>query len=317
MARVFFKRLLALALILPGISVLVFFMMLAVPGDPAQAILGPYATPENLAKLRQEMALDQPVWIRYTTWIRQVLRGDLGDAYSVGRPVLDEVRDRLGPTLLLAGSAFLLCIVFGLGLGTLCAIRQNEWPDRFLRVVLLLGISVPSFWMALLLIAVFSIHWNWFPSGGMTSLFDGGGFWDRIHHLILPATTLALVATSIVARLMRTHLLEILRQDPVRTARAKGLREWQVLQRHAIRMALPRMIPVLGIQAGYVLGGAVYVETLFQWPGIGRMLVDAILSRDLLLVQGAVLILTTAYVLLNLAADLLQLGLDPTLEAGS
>jgi peptide/nickel transport system permease protein len=307
------KRLLALALILPGISVLIFLLMQGIPGDPAQAILGPYATEQTLAQLRSEMALDRSMPVRYGTWISQVLKGDFGEAYSLGRPVLDEIRDRLGPTLLLAGTAFFLSTIAGIGLGILMAIRQNEWPDRVLSVGVLLGLSTPSFWLGLVLIAVFAIHWRWLPAGGMQSILNGGGIVDISQHLLLPALTLSLVATGIVARLMRTYMLDVLRLDLVRTARAKGLSEWQVIMKHALRNGLPRIIPVLGVQAGYVLGGAIYVETIFQWPGLGRMLVDAILTRDLLLVQGSVLVLATAYVLFNLAADVLQHLLDPTL----
>ncbi len=314
MTHFILRRLLALVPILFGISLLVFLMMTLVPGDPAQAILGPYATEENLAKLRGELALDRPLPQQYLTWITNVLRGDFGTSYSLDRPVINEIRDRLGATLILAGSAFALCTLLGLTVGTITAVRQNQWPDRSLSVLVLLGISTPSFWLALLAVTVFSVGLGWFPATGMYSVYQGGGIADLISHLLLPAVTLAAVAAGVVARLMRTGMLEVLRQDYVRTARSKGMAERRVIGHHAFRNAIIGMIPVIGIQAGFVLGGAVYVETVFQWPGIGRALVQAIQTRDLLLVQGAVFVLATGYVILNLLADVLQHLLDPRLK---
>ena len=209
----------------------------------------------------------------------------------------------------------MLCTFLGLAAGVACAVWQNGWPDRFIGLLVLLGISTPSFWLALLFVALFSISLGWFPPSGMFSVIDGGGPGDLLAHIALPTLTLALVAAGVIARLMRTNMLEVLRQDYIRTARAKGMRERRVIGRHALRNAIVGMIPVLGIQAGFVLGGAVYVETVFQWPGIGRMLVMAIQTRDLLLVQGAVLILAAGYVLLNLLTDVVQHVLDPRLNA--
>lgn len=308
------RRLLTLIPILIGISIVVFLMMKLVPGDPALAILGPYATEENLAELRHELALDRPLPQQYLTWVGNVLQGDFGRSYSLDRPVFDVIRDRLGPTLLLGGTAFALMTMFGLGVGVVSAVRRNEWPDRFLGVVVLIGISTPSFWLALIFVALFSIQLGWFPASGMTSVLGNGGLSDVLAHLTLPAVTLSAVAAGVVARLMRTNMLDVLRLDYVRTARGKGVDEHRVIWRHAFRNAVVGMIPVLGIQAGFLLGGAVYVETIFQWPGIGRMLVTAIESRDLLLVQGAVLVLAAGYVIFNLAADVLQHLLDPRLK---
>lgn len=313
MKRYIVMRLLALVPILFGVSLLVFLMMALIPGDPAQAILGPYATEENLVRLRADMALDQPLPARYLTWIRQVVQGDFGESYSLHRPVLDEVMERLGPTLLLAGAAFVLCTILGIVAGAIGAVWQGAWPDRVVGLIVLLGISTPSFWLALLFVLLFSVSWRWFPPSGMYAVIGEGGVLDLLRHLILPTVTLGLVAAAVVARLMRTNFLEVLRQDYIRTARAKGMSEFRVIGRHAFRNAIVGMIPVLGIQAGFVFGGAVYVETVFQWPGIGRMLVMAIQSRDLLLVQGAVLVLAAGYVLLNLFTDVIQHLLDPRL----
>jgi len=309
------QRLLLLIPILFGVSLIVFLMMALIPGDPAEAILGSYATPENVEKLRRDLALDRPLHEQYVTWIGNVVQGDFGTSYSLNRPVLDELLDRLGPSLLLAGSAFILCVLIGLGAGIASAIRQNEWPDRLISFFVLIGISTPSFWLALLFVTLFAVHLHWFPASGMFSILGEQNLPDLIWHLILPALTLSLVAAGVVARLMRTNMLEVLRQDFVRTARAKGMNEKRVVGRHALRNAIVGMIPVLGIQAGFVIGGAVYVETVFQWPGIGRMLVQAIETRDILLVQGGVLLLSAGYVLLNLLADVLQHLLDPRLRA--
>lgn len=309
-------RIASLIGILFAVSVLVFGMMALVPGDPAQAILGSYATEENLTKLRRELALDRPLPEQYFRWIGNIFHGDFGTSYSLNRPVLDELLDRLGPTLLLAGSAFILCTALGLLLGIIAAVRQNAWPDRVLGIVVLLGISMPSFWLALLFIALFSVNLGWMPVGGMAPIVGDATLGTLVTHLALPAITLAAVAAGVVARLMRANMLEVLRQDYVRTARAKGMTERRVITRHVLRNALVNMVPVLGLQAGFVIGGAVYVETVFQWPGLGSMLVQAIQMRDLLLVQGAVLILASGYVVINLLADLIQQWLDPRLQSG-
>lgn len=307
-------RLLGLAGVLAAVSLVVFALMELVPGDPAQVILGPYATAENLERLRAEMALDRPWPERYARWISEVFRGDLGESTSLNRPVFDVLAERFPPTMLLAGTAFLLCASFGLIAGTVSAFRHNTWVDRFISLAVLAGLSVPSFALGLLLIAVFAIGLGWFPAGGMAPVAGESNLAVLGRHLFLPAVTLALVAAGIVARLMRTSMLEVQRQDFVRAARAKGLGEWKVLSCHVLRNALVAMIPVLALQAGFVIGGAVYIETVFQWPGLGSLLVQAIKARDLLLVQGAVLVLASAYVVLNLAADLVQMWLDPRLR---
>jgi peptide/nickel transport system permease protein len=228
--------------------------------------------------------------------------------------VLDEVLERFSATLVLAGTALVLCSILGLLAGIVSAVRQYGWTDRIVTVLVLIGISTPSFFLGLILILIFAVRLRWFPASGMYAVYGGGDLADLAHHLVLPALTLAVVATGVIARLTRTAMLEVLRQDYIRTARAKGLTERRVILRHAFKAALVSVIPVIGIQAGFVLGGAVYVETVFQWPGIGSMLVNAISTRDLLLVQGGVLVVAAAYVLFNLAADVVQTLLDPRLR---
>jgi len=308
------KRLLSTVPVLFGLTIIVFLIMAMIPGDPATAILGAYATPENVAKLNRQLGLDRSLLEQYLIWIGNLLQGDLGRSYTLNRPVIDEVLERFGATLVLAGSAMLLCSLLGLLAGIVSAVRQFGWADRIITLFVLVGLSMPSFWLGLLLILAFAVQWKLLPASGMFAIYGGGGLPDLLAHLVLPAATLAVVATGVIARLTRAAMLEVLRQDYIRTARAKGLGERRVIYRHAFKAALVSVIPVLGIQAGFVLGGAVYIETVFQWPGIGRMLVKAISTRDLLLVQGGVLVVAASYVLINLLTDVVQHLLDPRLK---
>lgn len=308
------KRLLAAVPVLFGLSVIVFLIIALIPGDPATAILGSFATPENVERLNRELGLDKPLYEQYFIWIGNVLHGDFGRSYTLNRPVLAEVLERFRATLVLAGASLILCSIFGLLAGIVSAVRQFGWADRIITFLVLIGISVPSFWLGLILILIFAVDLRLLPASGMVAIYGGGGPLDLLKHLILPATTLSVVATGVIARLTRASMLEVLRQDYVRTARAKGLTERRVIYRHAFKAALVSVIPVIGVQAGFVLGGAVYIETVFQWPGIGEMLVKAISTRDILLVQGGVLVVAASYVLFNLAADVVQAMLDPRLQ---
>ena len=308
-------RLLALLPVLFGLSLIVFLIMALIPGDPAQAILGSYATPENVARINRDLGLDRSLPVQYLTWLGNVVTGDLGRSYSLNRPVLDEVLERFSATLILAGAALVLASVLGLLAGIVSAVYQYGLADKLVTFAVLIGISLPSFWLGLLLILLFAVRWRLLPVSGMYAIYGGGGLIDLLWHLVLPAITLAVVAAGVIARLTRSAMLEVLRQDFVRTARAKGVSELGVVFRHALKAAMVTVIPVIGIQAGFVLGGAVYIETVFQWPGIGRMLVDAIGTRDILLVQGGVLVVAASYVLFNLLADVVQRLLDPRIAA--
>ncbi|MBA4785140.1 MAG: ABC transporter permease [Alphaproteobacteria bacterium] len=308
------KRLLSMIPVLFGLSVIVFLVMAMIPGDPAIAILGAYATPENVARINSDLGLDKPLVQQYFIWIGNVLQGDFGRSFALNRPVLDEVLERFQATLVLAGVALVLCSVIGLVAGVVSAVRQFGWVDKVITFVVLAGISVPSFWLGLILILLFAVKWRLLPASGMYAVYGGGDLKDLLLHLILPAFTLAVVAAGVIARLTRAAMLEVLRQDFIRTARAKGLPERSVIYRHAFRAALVSVIPVIGIQAGFVLGGAVYIETVFQWPGVGAMLVKAISTRDILLVQGGVLVVAGSYVFFNLIADVVQTMLDPRIR---
>jgi peptide/nickel transport system permease protein len=308
------RRLLYAIPVLFGLTIIVFLIMAMIPGDPAIAILGAYATPENVARINKELGLDRSLVEQYFIWLGNILQGDFGRSYSLNRPVIDEVLERFNATLILAGAALILCSIGGLLAGIFSAVRQYGWGDRIVTLLVLIGISTPSFWLGLLLILLFAVQWRLLPASGMFAIYGGGDLPDLLLHLLMPAFTLSVVATGVIARLTRTAMLEVLRQDYIRTARAKGVSERRVIYRHAFKAALVSVIPVIGVQAGFVLGGAVYIETVFQWPGIGRMLVNAISTRDLLLVQGGVLVVAASYVLLNLCADVIQHRLDPRLR---
>jgi peptide/nickel transport system permease protein len=309
------KRLVTAVPVIIGLSIIVFLIMAMIPGDPALAILGSFATPENVERINRDLGLDRSLPEQYFIWITNLLQGDFGRSYILNRPVIDEVFDRFGATLILAGASLVLCSVFGLLAGVVSAVRQFGWTDRIVTFFVLIGISMPAFWLGLIFILLFAVQWRIFPASGMYAVYGGGDLPDLFMHLVLPSVTLAVVATGVIARLTRAAMLEVLRQDFVRTARAKGLSENKVIYKHAFRAALVSVIPVLGVQAGFVLGGAVYIETVFQWPGLGAMLVKAVSTRDLLLVQGGVLVAATLYVLVNLLADVAQAMLDPRLKS--
>jgi ABC-type dipeptide/oligopeptide/nickel transport system permease component len=300
--------------VLFGVTLLVFLITRLTPGDPARVLLGPRATEEEVARLRANYGLDEPLYVQYATWLGHIVRGDFGDSIQLHRPVLAEVVERFRGTLLLATSAMLVSFTFGLGLGVLAALKANSAWDRGLMSLLLVGISLPPFWVGLVLIIAFSLWLRWLPATGMVSATGGGGPLDVGTHLILPTLTLALVPMAVIARLTRANVLEVLNQLYVRTAHAKGLRSSTVVWRHVLRNTMIGTVTILGLQAGWLLAGAVYIETVFAWPGLGSMMVSAILQRDYPLVQGGVLLVAGIYVLINLATDTLYLYLDPRLR---
>ena len=308
------KRILSALPVLFGITVIVFLIMAMIPGDPATAILGSYATPENVEQLNKQLGLDRPLPMRYVIWLGNMLQGDFGQSFSLNRPVLEEVLERLNATLILAGTSFVLCSVLGIMAGVISATRQYGLADKGITFAVILGISIPSFFLGMMLILVFSVNLRMFPVSGMWPIYGDRDLSALIRHLTLPALTLAVVATGVIARLSRSAMLEVLRADYIRTARAKGLRETRVVWLHALKTAMVSILPILGLQAGFVLSGAVYIEMVFQWPGVGRMLVDAILKRDIMLVQGGVVFVASCYVLFNIIVDVLQTLLDSRIK---
>ncbi len=308
------KRLVSAIPVLLGITIIVFLIMSLIPGDPATAILGAYATPENVAKINRDLGLDKSMVERYFIWLFNMLQGDFGRSYSLNRPVIDEVLERFNATLILAGTSFAICSVLGILAGVVSAARQYGLADKAITFTVLIGISVPSFFLGMMMILLFAVNLKWLPVSGMYAIYGGGGLWDLTKHLVMPALALSAVAMGVIARLARSAMLEVLRQDYIRTARAKGVPERRVIMGHALRAAMVSIIPVLGIQAGFVLSGSVYIEIVFQWPGAGRMLVEAILTRDLLLVQGGVVFIAACYVLFNILVDVAQSLLDPRIK---
>jgi peptide/nickel transport system permease protein len=313
-ARFLARRLLQLGPVLLGVSVIVFLVLHLAPGDPAEVMLGANANREDLERLRRQLGLDQPLHVQYLTWIGHVARGDLGRSLWMKRPVLGEVLERFKATLLLTGSALLLSTVGGIALGIVSATHANSLLDRLSAVASLFGASMPVFWLGIVLMVIFSLWLGWLPASGMYAPYGGGGLRDLLAHLILPAVTLAAASVTIIARLTRATMLETLGQDYVRTARAKGLGERVVVWRHALKNALIPIVTVVGVQAGYLLGGAVLTETVFAWPGVGTLVVQGILARDVPLVQGGVLVIALSFVLVNLAVDTLYAWLDPRIK---
>ncbi len=307
MARYLLLRLGQSFLIMAGVLVIVFMMLHLVPGDPVQVLFGDVPVPKDQVEaVRHQLGLDQPLWRQFVHYTQRVAQGDLGRSLKTNRPVAGDIRRALPFTVQLAIVAMGLAVTGGICLGILSAISHNSWLDGSVAAVALLGLSLPSFLTGLLLIWVFSIKLDWIP-------ITGQGSW---RHLILPALTLGWYAGAILARLVRSGMLEILRQDFVTTARAKGLTERTVLIRHTLRNALIPVITVASIQLGTLLGGAVVVETVFARDGIGRMLVNGILQKDFPEVQGTVLIVAIAYTLTNLLADLSYGFIDPRIRYG-
>jgi peptide/nickel transport system permease protein len=307
------RRLLLAIPVLFGVSVLVFAVLHLAPGDPAAIMLGAQATKEDVERLRRDLGLDEPLVVQYLNWIGQVVRGDLGRSIPLGRAVLPEVLLRFKATLLLTAGALAIAVFLGLIAGIVSAVKQYSWLDRMSMGVAVTGVSLPVFWTGIMLIIVFALQLRWFPSSGMSSPY-GSGVADVLWHLVLPAVTLGTASAAALARLTRSSVLEIIRQDYVRSARAKGLAERAVITRHVLKNAVNPIITVLGVQVGFLLGGAILTETVFSWPGLGSMMVRAIQARDYPLVQGGVLLIATTFVLVNLVVDLLYAVFDPRIR---
>ncbi|MCL6554003.1 MAG: ABC transporter permease [Firmicutes bacterium] len=289
-----------------GVTVVVFALIRLIPGDPARLILGLQASEDEVARLRVELGLDRPLYVQYARFFARLVRGDLGYSAVTREPVIGEIGSRLPATVQLAVSSIVLATLAGMAAGILSAARQYSALDYLVMTVALFGVSLPVFWLGLMLMLLFSVYLNWLPAGG----------YGTPAHLVLPTVALAAFSIAIIARMTRSSLLEVFNQDYIRTARAKGLHGRVVILRHALKNALIPVITVIGLQFGALLGGAILTETVFAWPGMGRLLVSAITARDYAVVQGVVLVFAGLFTLVNLAVDVLYAYVDPRIHYG-
>ncbi|MBY4612685.1 ABC transporter permease [Rhizobium redzepovicii] len=304
---------------LVALSMLIFLLLRLTPGDPIDAYIDPNLpmSPSDLADLRRRLGLDQPLPVQYLGWLQQALAGNLG--YSIKRldqPVLGLVLSRIGPTVLLMGTALAFAIIAGIACGVIGAVRRNSLADLSLSVTALAGISSPAFLSALIGLYIFSVRLHWMPSGGMLTPGEEFSVGDLLHHLILPAALLSVAQAALIMRYMRASLLEVLNQDYVRTARAKGVREFWVITKHALRNALLPIVTLIGSTIGLAIGGAIFIESVFNWPGMGLLLVDAVQTRDYPVIMGATLIIGACVITVNLLTDITYAVVDPRIKVG-
>jgi peptide/nickel transport system permease protein len=312
MARYTLKRLLSAIPLLLAVSVVAFALVRLVPGDPITALLGPGNNPEQAAALRQKYALDRSLPVQYLAWLGRAVRGDFGESFFTGQPVLRAIVERLPVTLELAGIALLFAVLVGIPLGIASAVRPNRAIDHVSRVLGLIGLSVPGFWLGSILILFLSLKLGLLPSGRFIPIWESP--WENFRRMLMPGLALGAAVAAVVMRTARSAMLEALTGDYVRTARAKGLAPRRVILRHALRNALVPIVTVLGLQAGYLLGGSIVIEQVFSLPGVGRLALQAIGSRDYALLQGTVLFVALAFILINVLVDLLYARLDPRIR---
>jgi peptide/nickel transport system permease protein len=302
-----------------ALSMLIFLLLRLTPGDPIDAYIDPNIpmSSADLAYLRSSLGLDQPLPIQYLAWLQQAMAGNLG--YSIKRldqPVLGLVLSRIGPTVLLMGSALVIAIIAGIAVGVISAVRRNSIADLLFSVFALAGISSPAFLSALIGLYVFSVRLHWMPSGGMLTPGEEFSVADLIRHLILPAALLSIAQAALITRYMRASLLEVLNQDYVRTARAKGVIEFWVIAKHALRNALLPVVTLIGSTIGLAIGGAIFIESVFNWPGMGLLLVDAVETRDYPVIMGATLVIGACVIVVNLMTDIAYAVIDPRIKVG-
>ncbi len=305
MHKYILRRVLLLLPVMLGVSFVVFTIMFFTPGDPAKIMLGERAPAEEVALLRTEMGLDDPFIVQFANFVKNALRGDLGRSLVTKQPVSAEIWARFPATLQLSASAVLIAILMGIPIGIISATKQYSAFDMIAMVIALLGVSMPNFWQGMMMILLFSITIRVLPSGG----------YGTLAHLVMPALTIGTSAAAVITRMTRSSMLEVVRQDYIRTARAKGLSEKVVINRHALKNALIPIVTVIGLQFGALLGGAVLTESIFSWPGVGRFMVDAIRTKDFPSVQGGVLMLALAFSVVNLVVDILYAFIDPRIKA--
>lgn len=306
------RRLLSTIPVLLIVAVLVFLMLRLTPGDPASIIAGSSATDQDIIDIRQKLGLDQPLIVQFGHWAGGMLGGNFGESFFYKKTVAELIGDRIEPTLSLAALTLLLATVIAVPLGTIAAWKQNSWIDRGVMAFSVAGFSVPVFVIGYLMIALFSIRLGWFPVQGYQRIAEGVGGW--LHQLILPALTLSVIYVALIARMTRTSVLEVLNEDYVRTARAKGLPNLKVLMFHALRNAAVPIVTLIGIGIALLIGGVVVTESVYNIPGLGRLTVDAVLARDYPTVQAVILLFSVTYVVINLVIDLLYTVLDPRIR---
>lgn len=301
MLKYIIKKIIFTCIVLVGAATCAFLLLHAIPGDTAEALAGPQATVEDVDNLRRAMELDQPLGKQYISYMGNLLHGDLGYSYRTNKPVMDILKSAWPATLQLAVCSMIVAVLLGVPIGIFAAIHRGKAGDTIAMIAAFLGVSMPSFWLALLLIIEFSVNHNWFPFYGR----------EGISSFVLPSLTLGLGVAANIARLTRTSMLEVLGQDYIRTAKGKGVKSGKIIWVHALRNAAVPVVTIIGLQFGVLLGGQVVTETVFSWPGIGRMIVDALNTRDLQIVQGGILILAATFTIINLITDLVYALLDP------
>ncbi|MDO5062038.1 MAG: ABC transporter permease [Peptostreptococcaceae bacterium] len=306
MHKYILRRVMLLIPVIIGVTFIIFTMMYLTPGDPAKIMLGESAKAEDVARLRAELGLDKPYLVQFGNYVKKaVFQQDIGRSYITKRPVTQEVMTRFPVTLKLAAFSILIAVAIGIPVGIVSATKQYSLFDNISMVVALLGVSMPNFWQGLLLILLFSVTLGWLPASGFSSF----------KHMILPAVTIGTSTAAVITRMTRSSMLEVIRQDYIRTARAKGQIESKVVNRHALKNALIPIITVVGLQFGYLLGGAVLTESIFAVPGVGRLMVDSIKQRDFPVVQGAVLFIAITFSLVNLLVDIMYAYVDPRIRS--
>src|SRR5438309_471583 len=306
------RRILAVIPVMIVVATVAFVLIHLAPGDPASVIAGPYAAPEDIAKLRHQLGLDESLPIQLLRWYGRLLRGDLGDSIFLRRPVTEAIADRLEPTLLLTAWATLVAVLMGVPAGIVSARHHNRVLDQSLMGLALLGLSIPNFLLGLLMILVFGVWLRWLPVAGYVPL--DAGLWPNLRSLLMPSLALGLVQSALIARITRSSMLDVLREQFVLTGRAKGLAENVVVYKHALKNAIIPTLTVIGITFALLIGGAVVIETVFNIPGLGRLIISAVLRRDYPVIQGVVLVIAVTYTLINLAVDLVYLTLDPRIR---